>query len=79
MYAQMIVTLGLGVPEDAIIPDRAFNLRSLTNAAAGWEYVDTVEYDPRDAPDRETVTFARLTPDMRPLPPKKADVFIRNS
>lgn len=41
------VNLGLGMPRDAIIPDRAFNTRESTNAFLGWQAVDEVEYDPR--------------------------------
>jgi len=41
------VNLGLGMPRDAIIPDRAFNTQQTTNAFLGWQAVDSVEYDPR--------------------------------
>lgn len=41
------VNLGLGMPRDAIIADRAFNTRESTNAFLGWQAVDDVEYDPR--------------------------------
>jgi hypothetical protein len=41
------VNLGLGMPRDAIIADRAFNTRAYTNALLGYEAVEAVEYDPR--------------------------------
>lgn len=75
---QLKVWLGM-LPNDAIIPDRAFNLTQTTNAALGFEAVANVTYDPRSAPDRETVEFARLGPDMKPLPPRKTEVYINNT
>lgn len=41
------VNLGLGMPQDAIVCDRAFNTRETTNAFLGYEAVEAVEYDPR--------------------------------
>ncbi len=41
------VNLGLGMPQDAIVSDRAFNTRETTNAFLGYAAVEAVEYDPR--------------------------------
>lgn len=76
---QLRMNLGFGLPEDAIIQDRAFNTRAVSNAYLGWQAVEYVEYDPREAPDRETVVFARLTPSMRPLPPKRTELYIQRA
>lgn len=73
---QLRVNLGLGMPRDAIIPDRAFNTRESTNAFLGWQAVDEVEYDPRAAPLRQVVTLSRLAPDTAPLPPRRLELFI---
>jgi len=74
------IKFNLGIMlNDAIADDRAFNTASLTNATAGWEAVTSVSYDPTNAPDRETVEFARLSPDMQPLPPQRAELYINNT
>ncbi|KAL4421566.1 hypothetical protein ABPG75_010857 [Micractinium tetrahymenae] len=73
---QLRVNLGLGMPRDAIIADRAFNTRESTNAFLGWQAVDEVEYDPRAAPLRQVVTLSRLAPDTAPLPPRRLELFI---
>lgn len=44
------VNLGLGMPQDAIVADRAFNTRETTNAFLGYAAVESVDYDPRCAP-----------------------------
>lgn len=41
------VNLGLGMPRDAIMGDRAFNTKESTNAFLGYAAVEAVEYDPR--------------------------------
>lgn len=41
------VNLGLGMPQDAIVCDRAFNTKETTNAFLGYAAVESVEYDPR--------------------------------
>jgi hypothetical protein len=60
------VALGL-LPRDAIMADRAFNTRSLTDATLAASVrpggppaarVASVEYDPRDAPDTLRVSYA---------------------
>lgn len=75
---QLRVQLGFGMPQDEIVPDRAFNTRSTTNAFLGWDAVASVQYDAREAPDRQTVEFARIGPDMRPLPPKRIELYLNN-
>lgn len=77
MILQLRVFSG-ALPSDAIVPDRAFNTRSTTNAYLGFDAVESVEYDPRTAPDRQAVAFRRVAPDMGPLPPKKIELYINN-
>lgn len=58
------VTLG-GLPQSAVVADRAFNIKSLTDATLGTpDAVASVAYDPRDAPLRVSVVYAG-TPPMR--------------
>ena len=54
------VRVALGsLPESAVVADRAFNVKSLTEATlARPGAVASVEYDPREAPDRLTVLYA---------------------
>ncbi|PRW44443.1 hypothetical protein C2E21_6800 [Chlorella sorokiniana] len=75
---ELRVNLGLGMPQDAIVCDRAFNTKENTNAFLGYDAVESVEYDPRDAPLRETVTLSRLAPDMAPLPPRRLELYINH-
>lgn len=71
------VLLGLGMPHDAIIPDRAFNTKSTSDAFLGYEgAVQSVEYDPSKAPLRQTVTLSTLGPDAAPLPPRRIELYI---
>ncbi|KAJ9532740.1 hypothetical protein QJQ45_010830 [Haematococcus lacustris] len=72
------VQLGL-LPTDAIVPDRAYNTRELSNATLGWEAVASVAYDPREEPDRATVEFSRQGPDGRTIPPRRIELFINRS
>jgi hypothetical protein len=44
----------------------------------GYDAVESVEYDPRDAPDRESLTYRRLTPDLQPLPPQRVELYLNN-
>ena len=56
------VTLG-SVPESAVVADRAYNIKSLTEATLGREgAVESVVYDPTNASDRVTVTYAGARP-----------------
>lgn len=54
------VNLGLGMPHDAIIADRAFNTRAFTNALLGYPAVESVEYDPRCVPGYCRICLATL-------------------
>lgn len=74
----MIVNLGLGIPKDAVVQDRAFNTKSSSNAYLGFEGVESVQYDPRDAPDKAVVVFSTNI-NGRKLPPKRAELFINNA
>lgn len=63
------VTLG-SVPESAVVADRAFNIKSLTEATLGKPgAVESVAYDQRDSPDRVTVMYAAT-------PPQKAELYL---
>ncbi len=77
MIALHRVQLGQ-MPEDAVVSDRAYNTRALANATSGWDAVERVDFDPRGAPDRETVTFATLAPDMSQLPPRRIELYLQN-
>jgi hypothetical protein len=70
------------LPVDAIIADRAFNARAAANAylgdgPGGLPSVQAAAYDPRGAPDRLTLEFSRVGQDMRPLPPRRAELYIQ--
>ena len=68
--------LGFGSPEDAIIADKKFNTKQTSNAFLGYSgAVAEVEYDPRDAPLRQTVTLSSLGPDLAPLPPRRLELY----
>ncbi len=72
------VNLGF-LPEDAIISDRKFNVKSSSNAYLGVPgAVQSVNYDPSVAPDRLTLEFSRVGEDMRPLPPRRVELYIQN-
>jgi len=80
------VQLGF-MPEDAIIADRAFNAREAANAYLGdpnagagapIKAVQSAQYDPSAAPDRLTLEFSRVAPDMQPLPPRRVELYIQN-
>jgi hypothetical protein len=69
--------LGLGYPEDAIIADKAYNTKQTSDAFLGYSgAVASVEFDPRDAPLRQTVELSRLGPDMVPLPPRRIELYV---
>ena len=75
---QFTVNLGTGVPESKIIQDRAFNAVSISTAYQQLVPVQGVEWDYRDAPTKLTLTFGAgsLAPDLRPLGPRRAEVFL---
>ncbi len=63
------VALG-AMPQSAIIADRGYNIKSLTEATLGRPgAIESVDYDPRDAPDRVTVTYAGS-------PPYRAELYL---
>jgi len=66
------------MPSDAVIQDRAFNLRASTNAYLGFPAVESVEYDTRE-PGRATVAFAGILPDMGPAPTRRAELYVNNT
>lgn len=73
----MIVQLGLGMPRDAIIADRAYNSRQSTDAFLGYSgAVAASEYDPSNSPLRQALTLGTLGPDAAPLPPRRIELYI---
>jgi len=71
------VLLGLGMPHDAIISDRAFNTRSMIDSFLGYPgAVTAVAYDPSAAPLKETVILSTQGPDKGPLPPRRIEIYI---
>jgi len=58
------IRMNLGqVPEDTVVADRAFNLASVANAAAGTNVVEDPRYDPSGSPDQMQLTL--LSPNGR--------------
>ena len=75
-FANQLRVAAGALPRDAVVADRAYNARAAANAYLGDPgAVRSVEYDPRDAPDRLTLTFNGVAADMRPLPPARAELF----
>ena len=73
----MIVQLGLGMPRDAIIADRAYNSRQSTDAFLGYAgAVSSSEYDPSNSPLRQVLMLGTLGPDAAPLPPRRIELYI---
>ncbi|GBG00009.1 hypothetical protein Rsub_12787 [Raphidocelis subcapitata] len=70
------VNLGF-LPQDAIIPDRAFNARAAGDGYLGPGAVGAAAYDPTEAPDRLTLEYSRVGEDMRPLPPRRVELYIQ--
>lgn len=62
-----------------VVSDRGFNSRSAFNARAlaysGYAPIDYVEYDEGN-PDRLTMVYGTVGPDMRPLPKRKIELFV---
>ncbi|KAJ1491824.1 hypothetical protein T484DRAFT_1773165 [Baffinella frigidus] len=61
-----------------VVGDRAFNTASMLNAYAGYTRVSKVEYDAAKDPTRMVMRYPEVGQDMRPLPPKRTEVFINN-
>ena len=62
-----------------VVQDRAFNTASMLNAYAGYRRVNNIEYFPDKDPTRMVMNYPTVDPrDMRPLPPKRTEVFINN-
>ena len=75
---QATVNLGIGVPQPKIIQDRAFNAISISNAYQQLTPVQEVDWNFRDNPAKVLLGFGAgpLDADMRPLGPRRAEVFI---
>jgi len=75
---QATVNLGLGVPQAKIIQDRAFNAVSISNSYQQLSPVQEVDWNYRDNPTKVLLNFGAgpLATDMRPLGPRRAEVFL---
>jgi len=60
------------------IADRSFNTAAMLNAYAGYSRISSIKYEPARDPTRMLIEYPLLGPDMRPLPPKRTEVFINN-
>lgn len=76
---QLTVQLGTGIPSSKIIQDRAFNTISISKAYQQLTPVQEVQWDYRNDPTSLKLAFDAnpLGPDMRPLGPRRAQVFIQ--
>jgi hypothetical protein len=74
---QLIVQLGLGVPQSKIIADRAYNTVSLSRCYSPSNPIQSVEWDPRADATRLSLTYPTqtVTDDMRPLGPQRGEIF----
>ena len=71
------VNLGLGMPKQAIIADKAYNTKSMTESMLGYPgSVEKVEYNPRDSPLRQTIILSKKSPEGKPLPPRKIEIYV---
>eukprot|EP00977_Amphora_coffeiformis_P007451 scaffold1619_cov161-Amphora_coffeaeformis.AAC.11 len=75
---QTVLNLGAGFPESKIIQDRGFNAISLSKAYEQLVPVQEVTWDYLNKPEKVVLDFgaAPLTADMRPLGPRRAEVFL---
>lgn len=74
---QATVNLGLGTPETKIIQDRAYNAISISNAYNQLSPVNDVTWDYRKDPTKVVLSLASLTADMRPLGPRRTEIFLQ--
>uniref|UniRef100_A0A0G4G9L7 DUF6816 domain-containing protein n=1 Tax=Chromera velia CCMP2878 TaxID=1169474 RepID=A0A0G4G9L7_9ALVE len=58
------------------VPNLAFNTKSGIDGFLGYNAVEKVEYNLRKEPDKYTVKFNRLGPDLRPLGQRRKEVFV---
>jgi hypothetical protein len=70
------VNLGTGVPETKIIQDRGFNAKSVASAYKQFVPIERVEWDYSKNPTKVTLSFASLTDDLRPLGPRRTEIFL---
>ena len=75
---QIVMNLGTSAPESKIVQDRGFNAISLSRAYEQLVPVQEVIWDYLNKPDKVVLDFgaAPLTADMRPLGPRRAEVFL---
>lgn len=80
MENQLVVSLGTGVPKSKIIQDRSYNIISISNAYKQLTPVQSVAWDYRKDPSSLKLDFGTmpLAEDMRPLGPRRAEVFINS-
>jgi len=75
---QIVMNLGTSAPESKIVQDRGFNAISLSRAYEQLVPVQEVTWDYLNKPDKVVLDFGAtpLTADMRPLGPRRAEVFL---
>lgn len=66
------------MPIPQVVPDRAYNTRSVIDAYYGYPAVSEVLYPLDNNPLRLRVEFATVGPDLRPLPSRRQELFINN-
>ena len=73
----MKVALGF-MPESKIVPDRAFNTKSVIDAYYGYSAVQEVSYDIGKNPNKIYVDFNTVGKDFQSLPKRRQTIFINN-
>jgi hypothetical protein len=69
--------LGLGMPRDAIIADRAYNSAQSTDAFLGYAgAVAKSEYDATNSPLRQSLDLGARGPHGEALPPRRIELYI---
>jgi hypothetical protein len=66
----------MGVPKSKIIQDRAFNQKSISEAYQQSVAIDNVLWDYSKDPTKVVLEFADLTSDMRPVGPRRTEIFL---
>ncbi|KAG7374120.1 hypothetical protein IV203_013215 [Nitzschia inconspicua] len=73
---QVVVNLGLGVPEPKVIADRAYNILSMSRAYKQLSPVETVDWDYRKDPTRLTLQMGSIAEDLRPMGQRRSEIYL---
>lgn len=73
---QVTVNFGMGVPKSKIIQDRAYNQKSISEAYQQSVVIDNVLWDYSKDPTKVVLEFPDLTSDMRPVGPRRTEIFL---